>query len=221
MPCDPVRNEQLIVIFTHFQHTASTLCRVDYRPKVKPHVCAICSWIILPECSRRNIFRIFPGSRFLTRASLFSITINFRAIDNTIIFRCVVKRGEARRRRRNGALNIEKQGSAAIVIFWQTSSYCCWPFSIKCIKKNATTLEPNPWELLACVHETLGKNVLISSSYIVVKIFEVFSFVSCLILRFFLHDSFSTAATRLAIVRCVCYFIQFIHSFMSACVRLS
>lgn len=129
---------------THeFIQWASACCRVDYRPKVKPDVCAICSWIIfssLPECSL-NIFRIFPWSRFLTRASLFSITINFGTIDNTIIFRCVVKRGEARRRR-NEALNIEKQGSAAVVIFWQTSSYCCWPFPLNVLrKKNATTFE--------------------------------------------------------------------------------
>lgn len=57
------------------------------------------------------------------------------------------------------------------------------------------------------------------SSWSVVKTF--WSLVSCSILRPLSHGSFSTAATRLRIVRCVCYFIQFIHSFMPACVRLS
>lgn len=124
-----------------------------------------CVWIILPEC-----LTSFNFSHASSPGFLFSITINFRAINNTIIFRCVVKKGEARRRRSSKRVpsylpNKKKAGlshsrNLLTNIFLLLLAF----FPLKLIDEWTnlrTNVERNPWELLACVHENSQKNVLI------------------------------------------------------------
>lgn len=108
---------------------------------------------------------------------------------------------------------------AALVIFSQTSSSSscyCFVFLLPLKKYRSSSI---PWELSACVHEKLSER----------KIIFWFHFRLLLSIPFL---SFRECCQSLCVVDlvlvaqlqprlwCVCYFIQFIHSLMLACVWL-